>query len=409
MFKIKTLNAISSKGLQLFPTDDYEVSSECAEPDAILLRSADMHAMDIPASVQAIGRAGSGVNNIPVDTFSQRGIPVFNTPGANANAVKELVFAGLLLASRNICAAWNYVNSITTAHDMNQTADVALAQQVEKNKKQFAGTELVGKTLGIIGLGNIGVKVANLGLALGMRVLGYDPTITTHNAWELSSGVERAFSLDHLLMQADFVSLHVPLITETRGLLNASRLQVMKKGSVLLNFAREALVEPVALLQALAEKHLAFYVNDFPNRIWYQNSQVISLPHLGASTKEAEENCATMIVKQIRNFLEFGTILNAVNFPSVDMPWNGGFRLALVNANVPNMVAQISAKLANAQLNIVDLINKSKGNLAYTLLDLSEPVKNDVLQELIAIEGVIQVRYLADCRNKMQTTQGVLG
>lgn len=387
MFKIQTLNTISAIGLDQFPRNLYEVGTEISHPDAILVRSQNLHEMTLPSSVKVVSRAGAGVNNIPVAKLTKLGIPVLNTPGANANAVKELVLAGMLLACRNICQAWNYVREL-------QGDDAALNEQVEKNKKQFAGFELPGKTLGVVGLGNIGVKVANAALGLGMRVIGYDPTITVKNAWELSANVEQAQSLDSLFMQADFVTLHVPLTNETRHMINAARLKNMRSDSVILNFAREAIIDNAALTQALTEKKIYAYVTDFPCAQLKDHPRVISLPHLGASTKEAEDNCAVMAVKQIRNFLETGHISNSVNFPSVEMPQSGGVRLVIVNANVPSMVAQISAKFAAEKINIIDLINKSRDEVAYTLIDVNQDVSESLLNNLRTIDGIIQVRKL---------------
>jgi len=388
MFKIQTLNPIATVGLNQFPRELYEIASEMQNPDAILVRSQNMHEITLPASVKIIGRAGAGVNNIPIATLTKLGIPVLNTPGANANAVRELVIAGMLLASRNICQAWSYVSHLTSS-------DTALEKQIEQDKKQFAGFELLGKTIGIIGLGSVGVKVANAAISLGMRVIGYDPTISVNRAWELSANVQQAHSIDDLLMAADFVSFHVPLTDDTRNMINLSRLHLMKKGVVLLNFARDGIIDNKALTDALNEDHVFAYVNDFPLAELKNHPRVISLPHLGASTAEAEENCAVMIVKQVRDFLENGTIVNAVNFPTLEAPQNHvGIRLAIVNANVPNMVAQISSKLATAGLNIVSLLNKSKDSIAYTVIDIDTAVIDNVLKEIANIAGVIQVRKL---------------
>ncbi len=389
MFKIQTLNTISSTGLNQFPHDKYEVSSSFDEPDVILLRSYDLHQTTLPSSVKAVGRAGAGTNNIPVAALTERGIPVFNTPGANANAVRELVIGGMLLASRHICQAWQYVN--TLKQDSRN-----LHEEIEKNKKQFVGIELMGKTLGVIGLGSVGVKVANAAIHLGMQVIGYDPTITVHRAWELSSQVKQMHSIDDLLMEADFVSFHVPLTELTKNMINHSRFQCMKTGVVLLNFARDGIIETQALLDALKEKKVSCYVTDFPSAELMQHPAVINLPHLGASTREAEENCAMMIANQIRQFLELGTITNSVNFPTVEAPaLTGVTRLAIVNANIPNMVAQISSVLASAKLNIVGLLNQSRNDIAYTLIDINNDVPIQVLKQLAAIQGVMQVRVLS--------------
>lgn len=388
MYKIKTLNAIAPSGLNQFPRNLYEVASEIQHPDAILVRSAVMHETPIPTSLRVVGRAGVGVNNIPVAKMTKLGIPVLNTPGANANAVKEAVLAGMLLAARNICQAWDYVRHL-------KGDDATLHELVESQKKQFLGFELAGKTLGVIGLGNVGVKVANMAIALGMRVLGYDPTITTRRAWELSASVEQAYSIDNLLMQSDFVTFHVPLTPETQHMIHASRIRAMKPGMVMLNFAREGIVEIAALKQALDENHLTAYVSDFPSAELIGHPRVINLPHIGASTKEAEENCATMVAKQIREYLEAGTIINSVNFPTVEMPFTNGFRIAIVNVNVPNMVAQISSELAHAGLNIIDLINKSRDDIAYTLIDVNAAVEDELQKKLRSIDGVVQVQRFA--------------
>lgn len=388
MFKVQTLNTISTRGLNEFPRELYEVATEMADPDAILVRSQSMHEMAIPASVKAVGRAGAGVNNIPVAALTKKGIPVFNTPGANANAVRELVIAGMLLASRNLFQAWAYVNGL-------QGDDEVLHKEIEQNKKKFVGFELLGKTLGVVGLGSIGVKVANAAIPLGMQVTGYDPTITVNRAWELSSSVRQAHSLDDLLMDADFVTLHVPLTDATRNMLNRQRLNALKDGVVLLNFARDGLIDEEALLEALQAGKVFAYVTDFPSARLRGHPRVLSLPHLGASTREAEENCAVMIAKQVRLFLENGTISNAVNFPNVEVPvLAAGSRLAIVNANVPNMVAQISSSLAAANLNIISLVNKSQDEVAYTVIDVNGEVTNEVLRRIAGIDGVIQVRKL---------------
>lgn len=388
MFKIQTLNVISPAGLTHFPADKYEINSEMINPDAIIVRSHPLHTISFPSSIKVVGRAGAGVNNIPVEKLTQAGIPVLNTPGANANAVKELVIAAMLLAARNICDAWHYVKQL-------QGDDRALHEQVEQEKKRFAGFELMGKTLGIIGLGSVGVKIANAAVALGMRVIGYDPAITVKRAWELSASVEQAHSIDSLLSQSDFVSVHVPLMPETRHLINAERIKIAKTGLVLLNFSRESIVDESCLPAAFQEKKISKYINDFPCEQLQGNPHVISLPHLGASTQEAEENCAVMIVKQIRDFLEHGNIMNSVNFPTIEMPFNQGNRIAIVNANVPNMVAQISSVLAGVKLNILDLLNRSKEAIAYTLIDVDGEVNDNLIANLHHIPGVIQVRRIS--------------
>lgn len=389
MYKIQTLNNIASSGLAEFPSSHYHISTDEKNADAIIVRSADMQAMVLPSSTVVVGRAGAGVNNIPVSQLTALGIPVMNTPGANANAVKELVLAGMFLASRHICQAWQYVQQLSMD-------DNSLSQHIEKNKKQFAGFELQGKTLGVIGFGNIGVKVANAALALNMRVIGYDPTITVKNALALSSLVQQADSLETLFKQADFISIHVPLTAETTHFINTARLSLLKPSAVLLNFSREEIVDSEALFLALQQNHLQSYVTDFPSAQIKDHPRVICLPHLGASTQEAEENCAIMIAQQVRDYLENGNIKNAVNFPEVYLLRNQHYRLTIVNANIPSMVAQISQQLAAAGLNIVDLINKSKDDIAYTMLDVDKPVDHEVVENISKINGVIRVRFLGN-------------
>jgi D-3-phosphoglycerate dehydrogenase / 2-oxoglutarate reductase len=387
-YRILTLNNISARGLERLPRERYEVASDLNQPDAILVRSADMHKTTVPTSVLAIGRAGAGTNNIPVAELSKRGIPVFNSPGANANAVKELVLAGLLLAARNICQAWAFARALSGD-------DHAIDEAVEKGKKKFVGFELPGKTLGVIGLGAIGVEVANSAAALGMKVLGYDPQITVHRAWQLSSAVEQALSLDDLFARADAISVHVPLNNDTRSLVNTSRLSVMRKGGVILNFARAPIVDDAAVLASLNADHLGAYVCDFPNNALKDHAKVVTLPHLGASTGEAEENCAVMVADTIREYLENGNIRNSVNFPeSVLARVPGVTRLSVANRNVPNMVGQISTCLATAGLNIADLLNKSRGEYAYTLIDIDSAVPQSILGQIRDIEGVLAARIL---------------
>lgn len=387
MYKILTLNNISIEGLNRLPRDSYEVASEIQHPDALLLRSFNMHDMEVPDTVLAVARAGAGVNNIPIDALAHRGIPVFNAPGANANAVKELVVAGILLAARNLCPAWRYVNEL-------EGDGAELNKKVEAGKKQFVGYELPSRTLGVLGLGAIGVQVANTALSLGMRVIGFDPQMTVQRAWQLSSGVEQARSLDDLVARCDVLTMHVPLVDATKGLINAERIGLMPAGSVIMNFSRGGIVENSAVLAALDEGKLANYVTDFPSRELLANENVIALPHLGASTHEAESNCAVMVANNLRNYLEHGVVRHAVNFPEVDMPRADAHRLTLANANVPNMVGQISTVLADAGLNIEDLLNKSRGDLAYTIVDLNGDVTEDTIAQLQAIEGVLCVRDL---------------
>lgn len=387
MMKILTLNNIAEAGLRRLPAHDFEVGSDIAEPDAILLRSHDMHAMDVPASVIAVGRAGAGVNNIPVGLMSARGIPVFNAPGANANAVKELAVAGMLMAARNICNARDYVRNL-------DLEDADLDTAVEAGKKQFVGFELPGRTLGVIGLGAVGVEVANVGLALGLKVVGFDPQITVERAWQLSSGVRQVETLDQLFKNADIVSVHVPLVDNTRGMIDAGLLQLMNDRGILINFSRRGIVRGDALMQALNSDKLHAFVTDFPTAEVITHPKVIALPHLGASTAEAEENCAIMVAENVRDYLQNGNIRYSVNFPEAVMSRNGAYRIAIANANVPNMVGQISTGLAMAGLNIEDLLNKSRGDIAYTIVDLDGPVPDDTLAALRSIEGVLTLRNL---------------
>lgn len=387
MYKILTLNNISVVGLERFPRESYEIASEIQHPDAILLRSFKMHGMALPETLKAVGRAGAGVNNIPVPELSKRGIPVFNAPGANANAVKELVVAGMLLACRNICQAWDFARNL-------EGDDESIGKQAETGKKDYVGFELPGRTLGVIGLGAIGIKVANVAIDLGMRVIGYDPKITVQSAWRLSSEVQQAASLDDMLTKVDFVTFHVPLNDETRGMINADRLKRMKNGAVILNFAREGIVDTAAVRAAIDAGKIYSYVCDFPSRELKGHKRVIALPHLGASTDEAEENCAVMVADQVRDYLENGNIFNAVNFPEVHMPRTEGYRIGIANANVPNMVGQISTVMAKAGLNIIDLLNKSRGEIAYTLADVDRPIPAEVVEGIRKIDGVLNVRVI---------------
>jgi D-3-phosphoglycerate dehydrogenase len=387
-FRVLTLNDISARGLARLPRERYQVGADITRPDAILVRSADMHGAPIAPEVRAVGRAGAGVNNIPVETLSRRGIPVFNTPGANANAVKELVLAGLLLAARNIAPAWLFARSLSGD-------DAAIESAVERGKKNFVGFELPGRTLGVVGLGAIGVEVANSALALGMHVLGYDPQITVQRAWQLSASVEQALSLEDLFARADAISVHVPLNERTTKLVNATRLALMKADGTLLNFARAAIVDDAAVIAALDAGRLHAYVCDFPTAALKDHPQVVTLPHLGASTGEAEENCAVMVAEQVRDFLENGNIRNSVNYPEAILARiPNTTRLAIANSNVPNMVGQISTCLAAAQLNIADLLNKSRGEYAYTLIDTDGTVGEEVLAKIRAIAGVLCARIL---------------
>lgn len=386
-FRILTLNQISGTGLKRFPAGRYLVGPQTEQPDAILVRSQDMHQMEIPKSVKAIGRAGAGTNNIPVANMSQRGMPVFNAPGANANAVKELVLAGLLIASRNLVPAVKFVEGL-------DGDDKTIDKLVEDGKKQFSGSELPKRTLGVIGLGRIGSLVADAAIKLGMNVLGYDPEITVEAAWSLSSLVKKAHSIEEVLKNSEYVTLHVPLLDITRNLINAERVKAMKHGAILLNFSRDGIVSNDAVLEALRSKRLRYYVCDFPARELLGEPHVVALPHLGASTREAEENCAVMVVDQVRDFLENGNIRNAVNFPDVAMDRESPYRIGISNANVPNMVGQISTAMAQAGLNIHNMLNKSKGEMAYTLVDVDSPVPPDVITRIAKIEGVLSVHYL---------------
>jgi D-3-phosphoglycerate dehydrogenase len=387
MFKVLTLNNISVAGLDRLPRDRYEVASEISHPDAILVRSANMQDMEIPPSVKAVGRAGAGVNNIPVARLSERGVPVFNAPGANANAVKELVVAGMLLAARNIAPAWAFARSL-------EGGDAAIHKAVEGGKKRFVGFELPGRTLGVVGLGAIGVQVANAARALGMRVVGYDPTITVQRAWQLEADVQQALSIDDLVARSDFISFHVPLTDETRGMINGERLRNMKRGGVLLNFARDGIIDDEAAVAALDSGQLYGYVCDFPSSLLKDHPRVVTLPHIGASTREAEENCAMMVADEIRGWLEDGNVTNSVNFPEINLPRNGGYRIAVVNSNVPNMVGQISTDLAEVNLNILDMLNRSRGDIAVTLIDVDRRIPNETVTKLQSIAGVLSVRCL---------------
>ena len=387
MYKILTLNNISVAGLDRLPRNQYEVASEMSHPDAILLRSYKMHDMEVPASVKAIGRAGAGVNNIPVEKMTTLGIPVFNAPGANANAVKELVLAGALLAARNLGQAWRFATGL-------EGDDASISKNVESGKKNFVGFELPGRTMGVIGLGAIGVKVANACRALGMKVIGYDPTITVQSAWKLASDVQQALSVDDLLSKSDFVTFHVPLTEATTHMINADRLKLMKRGAVLLNFARNGIVDDAAAVAALDSGQLYAYVCDFPSNLLKNHPRVITLPHLGASTVEAEENCAIMVADEVRDYLENGNISHSVNFPDINLPRNGGYRIAVVNSNVPNMVGQISSDLGKENVNILDMLNRSRENIAMTLLDVATEPSETLLGNLKNIKGVLSVRCL---------------
>ena len=386
-FRIQVLNQISPGGLNQLPWDRFVVSADAGEPHALLLRSADLHSREIPSSVLAIGRAGSGTNNIPVAAMSARGVPVFNAPGANANAVKELVLAGMLLAARNLDAALKFVDTL-------DPADADLESKVEAGKKSFAGYELAGHTLGVVGLGKVGCLVADAAIKLGMKVIGYDPEITVESAWSLPSSVKKADNLPAVLRHSEFLTLHVPLLEATRGMIDAGGVAQLPPGAVVLNFSRGGVVDEAAVLEALDAGKLARYVCDFPGAHLTGHPGVLLLPHLGASTREAEENCAVMVADQLRDFLVDGTIRNSVNFPQVDLPRESRYRMAIANANVPNMVGGISHEMAVAGLNIATMTNKSRGEIAYTLVDVDSDVPDAVIKAIAGIDGVLTVRYL---------------
>ncbi|MCH8099925.1 MAG: phosphoglycerate dehydrogenase [Proteobacteria bacterium] len=387
MFKVLTLDNIAVEGLRRLPRERYEVATEISNPDVILLRGHDMHEMDIPQSVAAIGRAGAGTNNIPVAAMSVRGIPVFNAPGANANAVKELAIAGMLVGARNLCRASAYVAELTETGE-------ALERAVEAGKKQFVGFELPGKTLAVVGLGAIGVEIANTALSLGMKVVGFDAAITVRNAWQLSAGVNHAETMEQLFQHADFVTLHIPLVDATRHLVNAERLALLNDGAVLVNFARGGVVDNDAVINALDSGKLHAFVTDFPTPELIAHPKAVTLPHLGACTAEAEENCAIMVTENVKEYLENGNIRFSVNFPESRLPRLDAWRITLANANVPNMVGQISTCIAKAGVNIEDLLNKSIGELAYTIVDINSEPTQELLAEIAAIEGVLTLRNL---------------
>ena len=387
MYKVLTLNNISQVGLDRLPSDTYQISDDEASPDAIILRSFKMHDMDIPASLKAVGRAGAGVNNIPLDKMSAAGIPVFNAPGANANAVKELVLGSLFIAARNLSQAINYVDGL-------EGDDSELSKLVEAGKKKYAGFELPGKTIGVIGLGAIGRMVANTCVDSGMNVIGFDPGLTVDGAWQLSSGVQRANSVDEILPQVDFLTVHVPLIDATRDLINADNVTKLHNNAVVINLARGGIVNDEAVCNAIDNGQLGYYVTDFPNNRTKKTERVIGLPHLGASTGEAEDNCAIMVANQVKDYLETGNIQNSVNFPNVSMPRGSDYRLLICNANVPNMVGQISTIVAESGLNIHDMINQSRGDIAYTIVDIDSEIPDAVVDRIKQLDGVMIARVV---------------
>jgi D-3-phosphoglycerate dehydrogenase len=386
-FEVLVLNQVAQHGLKRFAPERYALVKESKAPDVVLVRSYDLHGMDFGAHLKAVARAGAGTNNIPVAELSKRGVPVFNAPGANANAVKELVLAGMLMAARNLVPAVRFVSALNCDDD-------TLAKRVEAEKKQFAGIELPQQTLGVIGLGKIGSLVADAAIKLGMNVLGYDPEITVEAAWSLPSQVKKANSIEEVLKTSQFVTLHVPLLPVTKHLIGAKYLELMQPGAILLNFSREEIVDARAVAAALASNKLKTYVTDFPAQPLCENPAVIALPHLGASTREAEDNSAVMVVDQVRDYLENGNIQNAVNFPDVVMGRESPYRVAIANANVPNMLGQMSSAMATAGLNIHNMINRSKGEMAYTLVDVDSAVNEGLVEGLARIKGVLAVRYL---------------
>ena len=390
--QILTLNQISIKGLERLPRDCYEIASEFSHPDAILLRSHKLQADDIADSVLAIGRAGAGVNNIPVEQCTRRGIPVFNSPGANANAVKELVATALLLGSRGIIEGIRYVDTLAQIQDSAE-----LHKTLEAQKKQFKGSELIGKTLGVVGLGAIGSMVAEMALTLGMKVIGYDPALSVEAAWRLSSQVTKADTLSALFARSDYISLHLPVLDSTRNLVNAELLGAVRPGTCLLNFARQEIVDEEALIEALSGDKLRAYIADFPSPELIGRDDVILMPHIGASTEEAEENCAIMAAEQLRDFLENGNIRNSVNFPNLQLERVTGCRLSVTNENVPRILGSVLSIMADENINVIDMLNKSRDGVAYNLIDIDTHVADHVLETMQALEGVINVRLIGDC------------
>jgi D-3-phosphoglycerate dehydrogenase len=389
MFKVLTLNQISVLGLERLPRDRYEIASEFSNPDAILLRSHKLQAEDIGDSIKAIARAGAGVNNIPVAFCSERGIPVFNTPGANANAVKELIISALTLGSRGILEGMAYVQTLAHMSDAGE-----MSKLLEKEKQRFKGNELLGKTLGVVGLGAIGSMVADTALKLGMNVIGYDPAISIDAAWRLPREVKKMDNLVALFAKADYITLHLPVLDATRGLVNRELLAHCKPSACLLNFSREEIVDVDGAIAALENGSLRKYITDFPTPKLIGRSDVILMPHIGASTDEAEENCAIMAADQLRDFLEHGNVSNSVNFPSLALDRSGGVRLAITNRNIPGMLGQLLSLLANANINIIDLLNKSRDDIAYNLIDVASEPGDTLLEEMRSVVGVVNVRLI---------------
>ncbi len=387
MYKILKINNLAERGLERFPAGRYELGSEIASPDAIMLRSQKLHDMEFDSNLKAVGRAGAGVNNIPVERLSALGVPVFNAPGANANAVKELVIGSLFLSERNLHHAVSYTDQLTAVGE-------ALDKQVEDGKKKFVGRELPNRTLGVVGLGAIGVEVANTAAALGMKVIGYDPAITVSNAWKLSAVIEKANSVDELLSRSEFVTFHVPLVEATRNMINEQRLHCMRENCVVLNFARAGVVDDDAILKGLNSGKIKTYITDFPTRETIEHERVITLPHLGASTAEAEENCAIMVADQLQEFLEHGTIRNSVNFPQIELSRKSDHRLALIHRNVPDMVGQISHQLGKSSVNIEHMINESRGDVACTLIDSHLRVDEQTMSAIEGIDGLLKARQI---------------
>ena len=389
MYNIKIFNNIAKQGLAQFPQDNYQVSDQASNADAILLRSHKLQNEEIEANVKAIGRAGAGTNNVPVEHCTDRGIPVFNAPGANANAVKELVMAGLLLGSRGIVAGIDYANGLADMDDAD-----AMNKLLEKEKKKFKGSEIQGKTLGVVGLGAIGSLVANMALAMGMKVVGYDPAISIEAAWRLSGEIKKMDTIEALFASSDFITLHLPVLDSTRGLVNGALLSKAKPGCKLLNFARSEIVDSADLVKALDKKQIAAYIADFPKPGMMGRDDVILMPHIGASTEEAEVNCAVMAAQQLKDYLENGNVVNSVNFPRLVLERTSGHRLAISNRNVTNMLGSITSILAEHELNVIDLLNKSRGDIAYNLIDVESKPSDAVVEQLSAVDGIINVRLL---------------